>query len=167
MSDPFLGELRMMAFGFAPQGWAYCNGQLLPISQNQALFALLGTQYGGDGVSTFALPNLQGRVAVGAGPGFTQGQTAGEAAVTLTVNQIPSHTHPVACASAAGTQTSPVNGVWAADSGSNSLFTTPPGTAMSGAAIGPQVGSAPHPNQQPFLTVGWAIATAGIFPSRD
>jgi microcystin-dependent protein len=166
MSDQFLGELRMMAFGFAPNGWAFCNGQLLSINQNQALFALLGTQYGGDGVTNFALPNLQGRLAVGAGAGLTQGQTPGEAAVTLTASQIPTHTHPVSCSTAPGTQTAPTNGVWAADSGGNSLFTTPPSTPMSSAAIGSQGSSTPHPNQQPYLAVGWAIALTGIFPSR-
>lgn len=157
----------MMAFGFVPKGWAFCNGQLLQISNNQALFALLGTQYGGDGQRTFALPNLQGSLALGAGPGFTQGQTVGAAAVTLTVNQLPGHTHPVACSTAAGTQAAPANGVWAQDSGGNALFTTPPAVAMSAGAIGSQGGSAPHPNQQPFLAVNWAIALVGIFPTRS
>ena len=167
MSEQFLGELRMMSFGFAPKGWAFCNGQLLPINQNQALFALLGTQYGGDGRTNFALPNLQGRLAVGAGQGLTQGQTVGEAAVTLTVAQIPAHTHPVSCSNAAGTQAAPTSGVWAADSGGNALFTTPPSTPLSNAAIGSQGSSLPHPNLQPYLAVGWAIALVGIFPSRD
>ncbi len=113
MPTPYLGELKLAAFNFAPKGWALCNGQVLSIAQNQALFSLLGTQYGGDGRTTFALPNLQGAVPLGVGPAYAQGQRGGEQLVQLTLVQMPVHTHTPLAANAAGTQPTPRNGVWA------------------------------------------------------
>src|SRR5690348_9824796 len=114
MSEPFIAEIRIISFTYPPKGWAFCNGQLLPINQNQALFSLLGTMYGGDGRTTFALPNLQGRTPFHVGPGFTQGQTGGEDAHTLTGNELPAHTHQAIASSNAADQASPVNNYWAA-----------------------------------------------------
>ncbi len=167
MSDQFIGELRLMPFGFAPTGWAACNGQLLPIVQYQALFSLLGTQYGGDGRTTFALPNLKGAVPLGAGPAFPQGQAGGEASVTLSANAMPAHSHLPMASSARGTQPTPVGGVWAEDSGGNAMFGATPSVTMNPAAIGPAGGSAPHNNMQPYLTLNWVIALQGIFPTRN
>src|SRR3989440_6320255 len=129
MSSPFIGEIRMFAGNFAPVGWAFCNGAIIPIDQNDALFNLIGTTYGGDGQTTFALPNLQSRVPVHVGPGFALGQTAGAETVTLTTSQIPAHSHvPQAYSSATppGNQTSPAGGVWAYSSSGSSYGDTPP-----------------------------------------
>jgi len=167
MSDPCLGELKLTSFPFAPQGWAFCNGQLLSIAQNTALFSLLGTQYGGDGVRTFALPNLQGSVPLGMSPSVSQGQRGGQASVQLSVAQMPPHTHTVSVSSASGTQASPANGVWAQDSGGNAMFAGSSNTALSPSAIGNAGSSLPHDNMQPSLTLNWIIAIHGVFPSRN
>ena len=167
MATPFLGELKLVALDFAPTGWAFCNGRLLPIAQNQALFALLGTQFGGDGQTTFALPNLQGAVPLGAGPDYTQGQAGGATAVQLSLAQIPVHSHGAMASNAPGTQAAPTNGVWAQDSGGNAMFAAAANTTMSAAAIGTQGSSAPHNNMQPYLVLNWIIALQGIFPSRN
>jgi microcystin-dependent protein len=173
MSDPFLGEIRMVGFDFAPQGWAFCDGQLMPISQNTALFSLLGTQFGGDGRSTFALPNLQGRAPVMMDAnGIAIGQSGGDEMVALNADQMPAHTHSPNAISAAGTKTLPAGNLWARGStGVNSPYnaysTIAPNSVMNPEAIGATGGGQPHNNLQPYLTVNFIIALAGIFPARS
>ncbi|MCW2855300.1 MAG: phage Tail Collar domain protein [Marmoricola sp.] len=169
MSEPFIGEIRAASFGFPPKGWALCNGQVLPINQNQALFSLLGTQYGGDGRTTFALPNLQGQTPLHmgqdpAGASYVIGQRGGEATHTLTVAELPAHTHP-ASAAAAGTTGSPQGAVWAA--GTKPAYAALPNTAMAPNALSSTGGSQPHENRQPYLVVNHIIALQGIFPSQN
>jgi microcystin-dependent protein len=166
MSQPFVGEIRMFGGNFAPAGWAFCNGQLLPISENETLFNLIGTTYGGDGQQTFALPNLQSRVPVHQGPGFVIGQIAGTETVTLTTQQIPAHSHVPQGNTNAGAQPSPANGLWA--NSSLSQFTNqPPNLQLSPSAIGSAGGSQPHDNMLPFLAVSFIISLFGIFPSQS
>ena len=166
MSSPFIGEIRMFGGNFAPAGWAFCNGALIPISENDALFNLIGTTYGGDGQSTFALPNLQSRVPIHVGPGFAQGQTGGTETVTLTLNQIPSHSHVPQAQSAAGTAASPSNAVWANSSLGQFDTTNPPDSPMDPGALAPSGGSQPHDNMVPFLAVNFILSLFGIFPSQ-
>lgn len=171
MGTPFIGEIRMFGGNFAPRGFAFCSGQLLAISQNDTLFALIGTTYGGDGQTTFALPDLRGRIPVhaGQGPGlasYVLGQSSGSETVTLTAQQLPAHTHAAQAQSAAGTQAGPGGGVWAA-SGQNQFSSNAPNAGMSTAAIGPVGGSQPHDNMAPFQVVSFIIALEGIFPSRN
>ena len=171
MSEPFIAEIRIFAGNFAPRGWAFCNGQLLPISQNTALFSLLGTTYGGDGRSTTALPNLQGRAPMhpGRGPGLSTrqlGQAGGVETVTLTEAQIPQHTHTVQAVAFPGNSTDPAGGAIAQASNSSNLFGPAPDTPMSGSAMGLAGGSQPHNNLQPFLALNFIIALQGLFPSR-
>lgn len=163
----------MFGGNFAPLGWAFCNGQVLAISQYDALFALIGTTYGGDGVQTFGLPDLQGRLPVhqGQGPGLTNriiGQKAGEEQVTVTVAQLPVHTHPANCSSQ-GAAASPVSKVWATDPGGNiaPYSTAAPNGQMNGAAIANSGGSQGHDNMHPFQVVSFIIALEGIFPSQS
>jgi len=173
MSEPFLGEIRMAGFNFAPRGWAFCNGQLMSIAQNSALFALLGTTYGGDGITTFALPNLQGRVPMhwGNGAGLTPrtiGETAGTETVTLISTQMPAHTHALACNSAsAGVVTAVGNFPGTLPRGGTGIYASTADSAMSPLAVGAAGGSQPHDNTQPFLCVSFIIALEGIFPSRN
>ena len=167
MSQPYVGEIRIFAGNFAPSGWAFCNGAILPISENDVLFTLIGTTYGGDGQSTFALPNLSSRVPVHQGPGFVIGQTGGVEQVTLTVNQIPAHGHvPQAAAGGSGNPAnSPANNVWNGWTGGQ--FTAPPPTvAMAPGALQSSGGSQPHDNMLPFLTINFIISLFGIFPSQ-
>lgn len=165
MGTPFLAEIRIVSFNFAPKGWALCNGQLLPINQNQALFSLLGTMYGGDGRTTFALPDLRGRVPVHVGAGFVQGGRAGEEAHTVISNEMPMHTHLVSASSGTPNQGSPAGNEWAA---SNSGYSTvAPNTALNPSAIGSAGGSQPHTNLQPYLVLNFVIALQGIFPSQN
>ncbi|HTD23814.1 MAG TPA: tail fiber protein [Terriglobales bacterium] len=166
MSQPFIGEIRMFGGNFAPVGWSFCNGAIIPISQNDALFNLIGTTYGGDGQSTFALPNLQSRVPVHVGPGFALGQTGGAETVTLTTSQIPAHSHVPQAFSATGNLSSPANGVWASSSPATDYGDTPPGIAMDPAAIGSAGGSQPHDNMVPFLVINFILSLFGIFPSQ-
>jgi microcystin-dependent protein len=166
MSSPFIGEIRMFGGNFAPAGWAFCNGALMPISENDALFTLIGTTYGGDGQSTFALPNLQSRVPIHVGPGFAQGQTGGTETVTLTVNQIPSHSHVPQAQSAAGTAASPSNAVWANSSLGQFDNANPPDSPMDPGALASSGGSQPHDNMVPFLAVNFILSLFGIFPSQ-
>ncbi len=167
MASPFIGEIRLFGFGFNPVGWMPCNGQLLQINQYQALFSLLGTTYGGDGRTTFALPDLRGRTGMHfSASGNPQGQSAGSESVTLTVAQIPSHAHSVACSNQAATQLSPKAGVSAIDTSYN-MYSNSTDSTMAANAIGPAGSSVPHPNLQPFLCVNFCIATQGIFPSRN
>jgi microcystin-dependent protein len=164
MSTPYLGEIRIVSFNFAPKGWALCNGQLLPINQNQALFSILGTTYGGNGQTTFALPNFQGRAPAHFGNGFTLGQSAGEENHTLIISEMPTHTHLVSASSAAPDAGSMANNSWAANSGAYDSNVT---TVMNPASIGNQGGSQPHSNMQPYLVLNFVIALQGIFPSRN
>jgi len=168
MSSPFLGEIRYVSFNFPPKGWALCNGQLMAINQNQALFALLGTFYGGDGVSTFALPNLQGRVPMGVGSLTSQGEVGGEESHTLVLAEMPAHTHQIAGGGTA-TTASPSGG-YLATPASGSPYAPPPESApvvLAANAVGLMGGGQPHENRQPFLTVTACIALQGIFPSRN
>ncbi|HEV7675253.1 MAG TPA: tail fiber protein [Candidatus Angelobacter sp.] len=167
MSSPFIGEIRMFGGNFAPQGWAFCNGALMPIAENDALFTLIGTTYGGDGQTTFALPDLQSRIPIHVGPGFALAQNGGVETVTLTTNQIPAHNHAPACNSAPGTQTGPLNGVWASTSPSlNQYSNVAPTLNMDPGAIGPAGSSQPHDNMVPFLAINFILSLFGIFPSQ-
>jgi microcystin-dependent protein len=173
MGQPFVGEVRLVAFNFPPNGWMMCQGQLLPISENETLFNLIGTTYGGDGQSTFQLPDLQGRVPIhqGNGPGgvnFTIGEKAGVESVTLTTQQIPIHSHPLLGSSANGNSNFPQGNVLAANPTFVYVTTGPPNAnkAMNAVAITPQGGSQPHDNLQPYLTMSWVISLFGIFPSQ-
>lgn len=163
MAQPFIGEVRAVSFGVTPRGWALCNGQLLSIAQNQALFSILGTTYGGDGVTTFALPNLQGRAPVGEGNGIVLGESAGETQVTLLSSQIPAHTHPVYASSAAGGEDPTDRGPAAAKAYGPAMAPT----NMAAQSVGSAGGSQPHPNMQPYLAISYIIALTGIFPSRN
>ena len=174
MSDQFLGEVRIFGCNFPPNGWAFCDGQLLPISQNTALFSLLGTQYGGNGQTTFALPNLQGNVPLdfGQGPGlapYNIGDTGGVSAVTLLNSEMPAHNHRANCNSGLGNKPKPNLNYWAADaSGSLSEYATAPdGNVMSPQAIGIAGSSLPHNNMQPYLVLNFCIALVGIYPARS
>ena len=169
MSTPFIGEIRMFGGNFAPMGWAFCSGQLLPISQNDALFSLIGTTYGGDGQSTFGLPDLQGRIPIHQGSGFTLGQKGGAESVTLTTQQIPSHAHPPQCKSTAGELGSPQNAVWAASTSNQTIYSDSPPTAnvMSSACMKNDGGSQPHDNMMPYLVISFIIALEGIYPSQN
>jgi microcystin-dependent protein len=168
MSAPYLGEIRMVGFYFAPMGWAFCDGALLSIADNDALFALLGTTYGGDGINTFALPDLRGRIPlhIGTGGGGTYGlgQTGGTEGVTLTVQQMPAHQH-IPNGATAGSLNSPTNTVWAGWTGAQFIDQTANGM-MNAAAIGSAGGSQPHNNLPPFLAINFVIALAGIFPTQ-
>lgn len=171
MADPFVAEIRIFPFNFAPTGWAFCNGQLLPISQNTALFSLLGTTYGGNGQTTFALPNLQGIAPMfwGQGPGLSLhdlGETGGSETVTLLQSEIPAHSHSVLASEADGTERGPGGQLFAGGIGI-SMFQTPgPLVALSQNAVTPTGGNLPHNNMQPYLTLNFCIALQGVFPPR-
>jgi microcystin-dependent protein len=170
MEEPYLAEIRLMSFNFAPRGWALCNGQLLPINQNQALFSLLGTTYGGNGQTNFGLPNLQGQTPIHRSSGFSQGQAGGEQAHTLTVTEMPSHQHPMQASNGDTTNatTSGNNGYWGQVADNSTLYNTNNANgAMNAAAISNTGGSQPHLNMQPFLTINFCIALQGIFPSQN
>lgn len=175
MSNPFIGEIRMFGGSFAPAGWAFCSGQLLPISENDALFTLIGTTYGGDGQETFGLPNLMGRIPIHAGTGggstYSLGEMAGVESVTLTTQQIPAHNHVPLASSNAGTSSSPAGNFWAAASTGNQMYFTPPASPppivpMDTVLVQPSGGSQPHENMSPFLVVSFIISLFGIFPSQ-
>lgn len=168
--DPYLGEIRPFAFDFAPRNWALCNGQILAIAQNQALFSLLGTTYGGNGVTTFALPDLRGRVAIssGQGPGlssYSLGQAGGVENVTLSASEMPTHNHPLKVSNAAGVSTDPTNRVPA--QAVPTVYNPTVNSQLNAATISVAGGSQPHPNMQPFVCVNYAISLTGIFPSRN
>jgi microcystin-dependent protein len=170
MSDQFVAEIRIFGFNFAPKGWAFCAGQILPISQNTALFSLLGTTYGGDGKSTFALPDMQGNVALqsGQGNGLSLrylGEIGGSQSVTLLQTEIPSHSHPLTAVSGLAERSNPTNNVYAVADGQDQ-YGTPANTPMSPQAIAPVGGSLPHNNLQPYLTMNYCIALQGIYPPR-
>jgi microcystin-dependent protein len=170
MSQPYVGEIRMVGFNFAPVNWAFCNGSLLPIAQNEALFSLLGTTYGGDGVNTFALPNLQGRIPFhqgnNAGNNLILGQISGSETVTLQQNQMAIHTHTLMASSSAGTQPSPTSGLWA-QSGLGEFSTEAPTKSMAPSTTLPTGGSQPHDNLPPFLVINFIISLYGIYPSQN
>ena len=166
MAEPFLSEVRIMSFVFAPKGWALCNGQLLPINQNQALFSLLGTTFGGDGRVNFALPDLRGRTPIHVGSGHTLGERGGEQAHTLSIAEIPTHTHVVNASSAATNGVATPNGNFLG--GANNAYHTPSNlVAMNAGTITSVGGSQAHLNMQPFLTLSFCIALQGIFPSPN
>ncbi len=169
MSTPFLSELKMVSFGFAPKGWTMCNGQLLPINQNQALFSLLGTTYGGNGQTTFGLPDLRGRVPMHSGSGHTLGERGGVESTTLLITQLPQHNHLISAATVAEDATKPSGNLMATTSGNLTIYTTKHtiGVAMDPAIMPNMGGSQPHENRQPFLTLNWVIALQGIFPSQN
>jgi microcystin-dependent protein len=168
MSTPFVGEMRWFSFNFPPKGWAACNGQLLAINQNQALFSLLGTIYGGNGTTTFALPNMQGKVPIHFGNGFTQGQAGGESAHTLTVEEMATHTHAANAVSTTGISANPLGNYWAGSAIGDSIYSTAaPDQAMIGGTVGTNGGGQAHPNMQPYLALNLCIALQGIFPSRN
>jgi len=167
MAEPFLSEIRIMSFGFPPKGWALCDGQLLPINQNQALFSLLGTTYGGDGRVNFALPNLDGRTPIHMGSGHTLGERGGEQGHTLSISEIPTHTHTANGTTATATTNVPGNTVVLAQSTSSQLYTAPSNfVAMAANSLANVGGSQAHLNMQPFLVLSFCIALQGIFPSQ-
>jgi microcystin-dependent protein len=172
MAEPFLGQIIIVGFNFAPRGWALCNGQILSIAQNTALFSLLGTTYGGNGQTTFALPNLQGRVALhaGQGAGLSErdlGEVGGEESVTLNQSQMPVHTHTLGASGAAATTDSPANAVLARSVRATVYGPTPVTSTLAPQSIAPAGGSQPHDNMPPYLVLNYCIALEGIFPSRN
>jgi len=165
MAEPFLSEIRIMSFGFPPKGWALCDGQLLPINQNQALFSLLGTTYGGDGRVNFGLPNLQGRAPMHMGSGHTLGERGGEQAHTLSISEIPTHTHVLNGSSNTGTAIIPTGNVLGVTP--NQIYTAPNNlTSLTPQSVANVGGSQAHLNMQPFLVLNFSIALQGIFPSQ-
>lgn len=165
MSSPYLSEIRIFTFNFPPKGWAFCNGQSLSISQNSVLFALLGTTYGGDGVQTFSLPNLQGMVPVHMGGNFVLGQTGGETNHTLLASEMPQHTHAAIAGAGPANQGTLTNNYWA--NGNQPAYAATANTQMSSGSAGYIGGSQAHDNLSPFLTLNFCIAITGIFPSRS
>ncbi len=171
-TDPFLGQLALVPYNFPPKGWALCNGQLLSINQNQALFALLGTTYGGNGQTTFALPDLRGRVPIssGQGPGLSNyilGQTGGEESHTLTVSEIPAHSHLLSADTSVGTSERPNGGLPARNAAGVPQYGGSATGTMSASGVQSSGGSQPHNNMQPYVTLNWIIALQGVFPSQN
>ena len=169
VATPFLSEIRIVGFSFAPRGWALCNGQLLPINQNQALFSLLGTTFGGDGRVNFALPNLQGRTPLHVGDGLALGQAGGAQSVTLSTSQLPAHTHSLQATADVASATAPAGAVLAKKPrfGANVYAAPSSPTALAQGSLTSIGGSQAHPNLQPFLTLNFVIALIGIFPSPN
>ncbi|MBM7519776.1 phage tail protein [Nocardioides nitrophenolicus] len=166
MAEPFLSEIRLMSFVFAPKGWALCNGQLLPINQNQGLFSLLGTTYGGDGRVNFALPDLRGRTPIHVGAGHSLGERGGEAAHTVTVGELPTHIHRVAVSTATDGGVATPKGAYLG-AANNAYRPAPPTTSLHPMSVVGTGGSQPHLNVQPYLTLSFCIALQGIFPSPN
>jgi microcystin-dependent protein len=165
MSEPFLSEIKIVSFNFPPKGWALCNGQFLPINQNQALFALLGTTYGGNGQTTFALPNLRGRVPIHIGNGHTLGEAAGSTSVTVNIQQLPTHTHAAMGTGDNGNTVLPADSVLGGAAG---LYGSPSNlTTLLPASVTNVGGSQPHNNMMPYLVLNFIIALQGIFPSQN
>lgn len=166
MAQPYVGEIRMFAGNFAPSGWMFCEGQLLPISENETLFQLIGTTYGGDGQSTFALPDLRGRIPIHQGNGFILAETGGAEEITLTVNQIPVHTHPFLASNDSASASSPAGSIPAVTNVSKRIYASSasPASPMAPLSVGPTGGSQPHTNFQPYLCIDFIISLFGIFP---
>lgn len=167
MSTPFVGELRLFSFSFPPKGWALCNGQLLSIQQNAALFSLIGTFYGGDGRVNFALPDLRSRCPMHMGSAHPIGERAGEESHTLTIQELPSHTHTVKCSTNTGTQANPGGNFWAPDDAAAVLYRNSANATMAGTASGNAGNSQAHDNMAPYLVLSYCIALQGIFPSQN
>lgn len=172
MGEPFVGEIRMFGGSFAPAGWAFCNGATLPISENETLFNLIGTTYGGDGQQTFQLPDLQGRLPMHQGVGkdgitYSIGEKAGTESVTLTTQQIPSHTHPLIASGSPGTNASPKDAVLAKTTTGFLYINENPTGNMAASAINPAGGSQPHENLQPYLCISFIISLFGVFPAQN
>jgi microcystin-dependent protein len=166
MPQPYLGEIKIIAFNFAPKGWALCDGQFLPIAQNQALFSLLGTTYGGNGQTTYALPDLRARTPIHFGDGFTLGERGGETAHTLNLSELPTHTHFANGNNAGATDTDPKGHFWS--NGGDNIYTPgPPNNLMKPGTIANVGGSQPHENMSPFLVLNFIICLSGIFPSQN
>ena len=166
MSEPFLAEIRMVGFNFAPRGWAFCDGQILPINQNQSLYSLLGTTYGGDGRTTFALPDLRGRVPIHVSSGRRLGSKSGEETHTLSANEMPTHKHAFQASSATAT-TNTASGSYLSDSAPNEIYNNTDSVNMHAGAIFNVGGGQAHNNMQPYLAVNFCIALQGLFPSRN
>jgi microcystin-dependent protein len=168
MSTPYIGEIKLFAGNFAPVDWAFCNGQLLPISEYEALFSLIGTTYGGDGITTFALPDLRGRVPIHQGMGYPMGQSLGEEQVALQPAQLPEHTHPLIASIAPAQGSNPTGSLLGVANGFSAYaaWGAGPTVALSDTAIGTSGGGAPHDNMQPFLPVSFIISLFGIFPQQ-
>lgn len=167
MAEPFIAEVRIFSFNFPPKGWAFCNGQLLPINQNQALFSLLGTTFGGNGIANFALPDMRGRTPNHMGAGkFALGQRGGSDAVTLTISQMPAHNHFVNAVDSVQNSITPTTGEVYANSGTSEFYAGTSNTTMNPSVISQVGGSQPHTNQQPSLVLNCCIALQGIFPSQ-
>ena len=164
MSEPFLGEIKIISWNFPPKGWTFCNGQLLPINQNQALFSILGTTYGGDGRQTFGLPNLQGRMPVHVGNGIALGELGGETSHTLNISELPAHAHTPRANHTAPTLSVAAGNVWADNP---SQYNSTSNTAMSPTCITATGGNQPHENMSPYLVLNFIIALQGIFPSQN
>jgi microcystin-dependent protein len=168
MSEPFLSEIKIVSFNFPPKGWALCNGQFLPINQNQALFALLGTTYGGNGQTTFALPNLRGRVPIHFSTSHNLGESAGSTSVTVNIQQTPTHLHALQAVNANATGNTPGNTMLFANSTASQAYQPAANlTPMAASAVSSVGGSQPHNNMMPYLTLNFIIALQGIFPSRN
>lgn len=165
MAQPYVGEIRMFGGTFAPAGWLFCDGQLLSITENETLFQLIGTTYGGDGQTTFALPDLRGRLPVHQGSGVVLAETGGAETVTLTTSQVPSHAHPVVAATDLATQSAPAGAVVAQSTVADLYIEDGPGADLAANALTPVGGSQPHTNLQPYLCISFIISLFGIFPS--
>jgi microcystin-dependent protein len=165
MSQQYLSEIRIVSFNYPPKGWAFCNGQTLPINQYQALFSLIGTYYGGDGITNFKLPNLQARMPVHQGPNYVIGQAAGESAHTLITQEMPGHQHQAQGVSGNATSDVATNNTWAV--ASQNLYAATPNTTLLPTTLGSNGGSQPHNNMPPYLVLNFVIALVGIYPSRN
>ena len=167
--DPYLGEIRLLSFNFAPKGWAFCNGALLAVNQYQALFALLGTYYGGNGVQTFALPDLRSRVPIHMGGSYNIGQVSGVENVTLLVTEIPAHIHMIQAVNSPGGAKTPINSLFAQSGTTNARFAADSSnlTSLNPASVQPAGSGGPHSNIQPYLAMNYCIALQGLFPSRS